>query len=91
MDANIVETEIGPEWDASLLSRLVKAVADLGGTMRPTLQGVGGSQEVAEYAIHVDGVMVLATAETYLGVRLRGPKPVVDRLVLKVGKNSGDA
>jgi hypothetical protein len=82
------ERHLGPEWDEALLRRLRQAVAELGGSMRETSWGVGGSQEVVEYEILCRGATLTATAETYVGLVLRGPPPAVDELARMV--SSGD-
>ena len=84
-----VERNLGSEWDETLLLRLRKAIADLGGDMTETSRGVGGSQEVAEYEILVRGVTITATAETYMGLLLRGPLEIVDEIAELVSRAPG--
>lgn len=84
-----LETNLGPEWDEALRSRLRKAVGDLGGEIRETSWGVGGSQEVIEYEILLRGATLTATAETYVGLLLRGPRSAVEEIAGLVGQSRG--
>jgi hypothetical protein len=74
------EIELGPEWDSELLSRLHSVVTAEGGTMMELPWGVGGSQEVCSYRIQLPTGVVEATAETYMGLVIRGPLTLVQRI-----------
>jgi hypothetical protein len=84
------QRHLGPEWDGALLLRLRQAVAELGGDMREASWGVGGSQEISEYEIHLRGVTLTATAETYMGLTLRGPVSIVEELAGMVSRSPGE-
>ena len=87
------EKNLGPEWDGALLLRLRKAVADFGGDMKEASWGVGGSQEIVSYEISLRGATLTATAETYIGLLLRGPRSAVEEIAglvsRMVGENGG--
>lgn len=87
---DIVDREIGAEWDTVLLIRLRDVVTGWGGTMTETLRGVAGSQDIAEFEILLEGLVVVVTAETYMGLRLRGPESLVDRLVKELSLQPRD-
>jgi hypothetical protein len=80
----LLTLRIGEEYEASLLVRLRTAVTSMGGTMRESFRGVGGSQEVTKYEISLPDGAVEAEAETYIGLSLCGPAPLVQRLALAV-------
>jgi hypothetical protein len=87
-----LEKNLGPEWDEALLSLLRKVVGDLGGEMRETSWAVGGSQEVIGYEILLREVTLTATAETYVGLLLRGPRLAVEEIAgLLARSRGGDA
>jgi hypothetical protein len=85
------ERELGPEWDEALLMRLRKTVTDLGGKMKETSRRIAGSQEVIEYEILLRGETVTVTAETYMGLVLRGPHSLVEEVAGLVSRSRGDA
>jgi hypothetical protein len=77
---------LGPEWDEQLLARLRIAVVELGGTMTEQSWLVGGSQEVCSYNIELAGEQIIATAETYVGLSIRGPAHLVEKLDFATSK-----
>jgi hypothetical protein len=89
MSDDLSGKHLGPEWDGALLLRLRQAVAELGGTMREVSWGVGGSQEICEYEIHLRGVTLTAIGETYMGLVLRGPHSMVEELAGMVSRSHG--
>jgi hypothetical protein len=91
MSTEVSEMHLGPEWDEALLLRLRQAVAELGGSMRETSWGFGGSQEIIEYEILCRGATLTATSETYMGLILRGPHWIVEELASIVSRSRKDA
>jgi hypothetical protein len=77
-----VEVSLGSESDSLLLGRLQKTVHAAGGTMSEVSWGVGGSQEITTYEIVLPTGSLIATAETYVGLSIRGP----DHLVQEVSR-----
>jgi hypothetical protein len=88
--ADEFERNLGPEWDEALLLRLRQAVSNMGGDMKETSWAVGGSQEIITYDIRLRGLTLTATAETYIGLLLRGPRSVVDEIAELVFQIPGD-
>jgi hypothetical protein len=86
--AETIELELGPEWDTDLLARLSSVVTAEGGTMKEVSWGVGGSQEVCSYRIQLPNGVVEATAETYMGLVIRGPSALVQRIAHAVKSTS---
>ncbi len=82
--AGFLEIELGPEWDSDLLAKLRVAVTSAGGTMKELSWGVGGSQEVCAYEIQLPGGAIEATAETYMGLVIRGPSTLVQQIAVAV-------
>ena len=83
--ADVLEIELGPEWDDSLLKKLRIAVTQAGGTMKELSWGVGGSQEVAAYQIQLPDGSIEVTAETYMGLVIRGPSALVQQVAASIG------
>ena len=79
-----IEVTLGQEYDRELLRRLEQAVESLGGSMRPKSWGVGGSQELCVYEIRMPVGRLTATAETYVGLSLRGPEHLVQRITAAI-------
>ena len=79
--SQVIEIELGPEWDAGLLSRLHATVVSAGGAMKNVSWGVGGSQEVTSYRIQLPDGEIEAEAQTYMGLVLRGRPELVEPLV----------
>ena len=80
----IAERNLGPEYDSKLITRLGNAVRSLGGTMKEISWGVAGSQEIIRYKINLPGARVTAVGETHMGLIVRGPRKVVDKLATMV-------
>jgi len=78
--ADTAEIELGPEWDSELLSRLHLVVTAEGGTMEKVSCGVGGSQEINSYRIQLPAGAIEVTAETYMGLVIRGPVVLVQKI-----------
>jgi hypothetical protein len=78
------EVVIGPEFDAELLGRLRRVVEAARGSISESSYGVGGSQEVITYEILLPSGMLVATAETYIGLSIRGPAALVEEVRLAV-------
>jgi len=72
-----VEVSLGAESDLVLLARLRSVVHAAGGSMSEQSWSIGGSQEVIAYEIILPTGRLVATAETYVGLSIRGPAPLV--------------
>ncbi len=80
------EINLGPEWDEQLLARLRTAVIEFGGTMTEQSWLVGGSQEICSYNIELAGEQIVATAETYVGLSIRGPAHLIEKLKIAASR-----
>jgi hypothetical protein len=74
------ELVLGEETDARLFRALQSAITSMSGTMVESSYGVGGSQELIEYTITLPTGVVQLTFETYIGLTLRGPQPIVQSI-----------
>jgi hypothetical protein len=74
------EILLGSEYDDALFERLCTVVASLGGSVTDIEWVLGGAQEITTFAVVLPGGTLEATAETYVGLSLRGE----DTLVLAV-------
>jgi hypothetical protein len=71
---------LGAEHDTVLWSLLAAAITARGGLMVETSCGVGSSQEVIVYEAVLPGGRLQVTSETYVGLVLKGPAPLVREL-----------
>lgn len=71
---------LGPEYDESLRVTLRDILAHLGGNGLPHDWGVAGSQEVETTCVQVGAERVVIESETYIGLCIRGPAELVDRI-----------
>ena len=79
-----IEMVLGDEYDADLPARLMAAVKAEEGAITNTEWGVGGSQELTVFRIALPDGEVGAIAETYMGLSLKGPRALVERLARRV-------
>ena len=82
------ELVLGEETDDRLLQALRSAITLMSGTIVESSYGVGGSQELIEYTITLPTGVVQLTSETYMGLTLRGPQPLVQSLAEAVHRQS---
>lgn len=80
MDISHSEITLGDEYDAALLARLKSAVIAHGGTFSESSHHVAGSQELVVYSIKLPSGELTATCETYMGLVLRGPAELVQKI-----------
>jgi len=71
---------LGDEHDDRLLSALGSAVLLLGGKIDRSSWGVGGSQEISSWQLRFREGVVVATAETYVGLTISGPADLVTKI-----------
>ena len=74
------ELDLGSETDAELFAKHQSVVVSLGGTFAEASYGVGGSQEIVTYAIALQEGRLEVASETYVGLLLRGPAVLVERV-----------
>jgi hypothetical protein len=83
---------LGAEHDDAMRSALRDVLVRLGGKVLSGDWGVGGSQELETLQIQVGGDTVVVEAETFVGLSVRGPEDLVERIqeLLGVAKASGE-
>ncbi|NJA08199.1 hypothetical protein HC024_21050 [Methylococcaceae bacterium WWC4] len=87
LGTRMVEVQLGSETDEVLLQALARCVVGRGGTIREVQAGVGGSQEIVVFEIRLNGAILEAISETYMGLSLRGPADAVTSLAQEVVPN----
>jgi len=81
---------IGPEHDDELRTAVVAVLKQIGGRQRSHERGVAGSQEVETLEVDVDGQLIVVEAETYVGLSIRGPEELVDRVSSLIANHRRD-
>jgi len=79
-----IESTLDAEYDARVFRALGAAVSALNGVVEGPDWAVAGSQEISTWRLTFSSAHVVATAETYMGVTLRGPPDIVSRLTSAV-------
>jgi hypothetical protein len=77
-DEDRISVVLGDEYDDQLRVELFRVLAELGAT--PLCTGswsLGGSQELSEIDVILDGSTVHVESETYIGLSVAGPPEVV--------------
>ena len=76
----IEEVLLGPEHDEALFERIEDFVRAAGGRIGESSFTLGGSQELRVYEIVLREGRLNLTAETYVGLSLRGPAELVRKI-----------
>ena len=71
---------VGPEHDSVLQRNLHVALQRLGYESVASSWGIGGSQEVTTLTVRGPGGALKVEAETYVGLVVEGPPPLVEAL-----------
>jgi hypothetical protein len=79
------EAVLGDEFDDALRSRLMDALRQIGATVVGHGQAFAGSQDLESLEVEVDGRRLHIEAETYVGLSVRGPADLVQRVRELVG------
>ncbi len=84
--ANDFDEEIilGPEHDRELPMKLRSVLKNLGGVKLSQDWGVGGSQEITTWVFQIGDQQVTVGTETYMGLSIRGPRELVERIGMMV-------
>lgn len=85
----VVTVVLGNEWDAELGAALRRALGGMGAVQVEGSWGVGGSQEVSSARWSLEGVSIQVEAETYVGLSVTAPKPIIDRIRAALGRSPG--
>ena len=80
---------LGAEHDQELRRRLEQALKDLGGRIKSSTWGVGGSQEVEQLEVEFDGRAVIVEAETYVGITVQGDDELITAIADAVREAAG--
>lgn len=75
---------LGDEYDDLLIEKLKLILKNEGGTILSKNQDLGGSQEINEYSILLNGIILKLEIETYIGISLTGPTNIIDFIVKKI-------
>lgn len=78
--ANNLTTILGDEFDDDLRSKLMDVLRLIGATPIDSTRSLGGSQDLEELDVVVDGRSVRVEAETYVGLSISGPCDLVQRI-----------
>jgi hypothetical protein len=71
---------LGPEYDNTLREALHDVLTRLGAKGLAHDWGVGGSQELETAEVQVGVDRVIVEAETFIGLSIRGPVELVERI-----------
>jgi hypothetical protein len=83
---NTKKINLGDEFDADLLKRLVEALKKLGGATRHLEKGIAGSQELNVWKLNVLGHEITVERETYIGLSIFGLSEIVDKIAEELVK-----
>jgi hypothetical protein len=75
---------LGDEYDDNLRVALRAALVESGAIGLGGSWGVGGSQEIETLEVTVGDALVTIESETFVGLTVTGPKPVVERIAESV-------
>ena len=78
--ANNLTTILGDEFDDDLRSKLMDVLRHIGAMPIDSTRSMGGSQDLEELDVVVDGRSVRVEAETYVGLSISGPCDLVQRI-----------
>lgn len=82
---------LGDEYDDALRTALWRVLLDMDVELIDRTWGVGGSQEVETARIRIGEDLLTVESETYMGLSLQGPKPVIERIAVAVHALLGDS
>lgn len=71
---------LGDEFDDSLRQKLLEVLRQLGGTSGLANRFLAGSQDLEELDVEIEGHILHIQAETYIGLSISGPIPLVKRV-----------
>jgi len=80
-----VSIVLGDEFDDALRSRLLSMLQALDArVVGPERRAIGGSQELEELDVLVNGQLLHVEAETYMGLSITGPAELVRLIQQKI-------
>lgn len=75
---------LGDEYDDKLRKALLDTLRELSAQPVDHWHGVGGSQEVEQFEIQIEGENIHIESETYVGLSIAGKEQVVNRIAARV-------
>jgi hypothetical protein len=75
---------IGDEYDDVLKVRLLSALREMGGVPTRFQSCLGGSQEIGEMLVAIEGQEIRIESETYVGLSISGNAQLIDRIVMQL-------
>ncbi|MBC3776680.1 hypothetical protein [Pseudomonas sp. SWRI99] len=83
---------LGDEFDNVLIAALTAVLNSRGAVGMEDSRAVGGSQELYTASTRLDGAVINIESETYIGLTIRGPGPIVESLAREVAerRRAGD-
>jgi len=75
---------LAPEYDNDLFEVLSNTLKSEGAKIFSKDWGVGGSQEVSTWDVKINEETINVEAETYIGLSIRGPNTLIERIAQKV-------
>lgn len=81
MSTAIRTVNIGKEFDENLLQRLKLVLKSMGGIQISEESSVIGSQDLWYQTIKINDQVLEVESETYVGITITGPEPLVDAVV----------
>jgi hypothetical protein len=77
---------LGAEYDDVLRAALVAVLTSRGAIGAGSSWGVGGSQELDTTRVKLGDVVITIESETYIGLSIEGPAPLVEILAQEVAE-----
>ncbi len=71
---------LGSEYDDTVWQVLKSVLKDLGGEVKDSSWGVGGSQELTIADVVIGGQHITVESETYVGISVSGDSDLVDQI-----------
>lgn len=71
---------LGSEYEEVVWQALRSVLKDLGGAVRDSSWGVGGSQELTSADVIIGGQCITVESETYVGISVSGDSDLVDQI-----------
>jgi len=84
MSEEQVSITLGDEYDDTLRETLRIVLARNGAVMNESSWHIGGSQEIESQNVEIEGAKITIEAETFVGLTISGPKPIIDKLACEV-------
>jgi hypothetical protein len=84
MDMNRKKIILGDEYDEDLKGVVRKVLIENGAVELDKSWNLGGSQEIETLQIKLGDEVITVEAETFIGLTIEGPEPLVENLAKKI-------